>query len=217
MPALPPDVPPPVCDLVYHMLAKTPEERPAGVRAVADRADMLRDALAMSESAAPGYPGETRADLPAAATDLLFSGDSPGGPFPRRPLRRRQLVAAGSAAALCAAAVATGLYLTGHFSGKNGGGVGSDTAQHLSTPATTPTHRASQHPRLTPRPSLVVKPSVTVPSPAGNPKPTKSVKPTSSTTISPSASTSTSASSSPTTTNTGSPTATPTNTDTQAS
>jgi len=37
VPALPPDVPPPVSDLVYHMLAKTPEERPANGRVVADR------------------------------------------------------------------------------------------------------------------------------------------------------------------------------------
>jgi serine/threonine protein kinase len=39
VPPLPPDVPPPVSELVYHMLAKTPEERPASMRAVADRAD----------------------------------------------------------------------------------------------------------------------------------------------------------------------------------
>jgi len=207
VPALPPDVPSPVSDLVYHMLAKTPEDRPASVRAVADRADMLRDALTIGESAAPGYPGATRADLPAAATGPLLGGDGPSGPFPRRPRRRRHLVAAGSAAALCAAAVATGLYLTGHFSENTGAGGGGGTAQHLSSPASSPTHRASQHPRPTPRPSLVVKPSVTVPSPVGNPKPTKSVKPTSSPTTSPSASTSTSAGGSPTTTSSGSPTA----------
>jgi serine/threonine-protein kinase len=207
VPALPPDVPSPVSDLVYHMLAKTPEERPASVRAVADRAEMLRDALTIGDSAAPGYPGATRADLPAAATGPLLGGDGPNGPSAHRPRRRRHLVAAGSAAALCAAAVATGLYLTGHFSGNTGAGVGGSTAQHQSPPASSPTHQASQHPRPTPRPSLVVKPSVTVPSPVGNPKPTKSVKPTSSPTTSPSASTSTSAGGSPTTTSSGSPTA----------
>ena len=81
VPPLPPDVPPPVADLVYHMLAKTPPERPASVRAVADRADMLRDALALGESA--GYAAATRADLPAAAT-----GAMPGAAateFPDRP------------------------------------------------------------------------------------------------------------------------------------
>ena len=49
--ALPPDVPPPVADLVYDMLAKTPAERPASARAVADRADMLREALALGDGA----------------------------------------------------------------------------------------------------------------------------------------------------------------------
>ena len=58
VPPLPPDVPQPVSDLVYHMLAKTPEERPASVRVVADRADMLRDALALGESTGSGrIPG----------------------------------------------------------------------------------------------------------------------------------------------------------------
>ncbi len=76
VPALPPDVPPPVSDLVYHMLAKTPEERPANVQVVADRADLLREALALGDSAPTGgypdsYPGPTRADLPAAATGVL--------------------------------------------------------------------------------------------------------------------------------------------------
>ena len=78
VPALPPDVPPAVADLVYHMLAKTPAERPAGARVVADRADMLRDALALGHpvpggglAAGGGLPAAdfapaTRADLPAA-------------------------------------------------------------------------------------------------------------------------------------------------------
>ncbi|MFY9929366.1 MAG: serine/threonine-protein kinase [Streptosporangiaceae bacterium] len=71
VPALPPDVPEPVADLVYHMLAKTPEERPASVQEVADRADMLRDALTLGEAA--GALGATRADLPMAATSTLLS------------------------------------------------------------------------------------------------------------------------------------------------
>jgi hypothetical protein len=56
VPALPPDVPQPVSDLVYHMLAKTPQERPGNVRVVADRADMLRDALALGEPPSPDIP-----------------------------------------------------------------------------------------------------------------------------------------------------------------
>ncbi len=182
VPALPPDVPQPVSDLVYHMLAKTPPERPASVRAVADRADMLRDALAMGEAAEPGYPGATRADLPAAATGALAGAADTGaalaggpGGFggswgPHRAGRRRQLVAAGSTVALCAAAVAAGLYLTGHMSGGQSGKVDGNTAQHLSSPATTPTHQPSERPTLTPTPSLVVKPSTPAPNPSRQPE-----------------------------------------------
>jgi len=210
VPALPPDVPQPVSDLVYHMLAKTPEERPASVRVVADRADMLRDALALGESAKPAeYLGVTRADLPPAATGALIGAEDPGfgrpwGVGTRHASRRRQLVAAGSTAVLCAVAVATGLYLSGHPSGRAGGDAGSNTAQHLSSPSVTPSHHASSHPKPTPSPSLVrVQPS-TSPRPAGNPQPTKSVKPTPSHKASPTASPSASTSSSPSPT--GSPT-----------
>ena len=224
VPALPPDVPQPVSDLVYHMLAKTPAERPASVRVVADRADMVRDALAMGEPAEPGYPGATRADLPAADTSALprrgrsryRAAPWPEGPEgskgpkgPRRSSRRRQLIAAGSTAALCAAAAAAGLYLTGHISGRGSGNADTNTAQHLSSPAATQTHQASQSPRSTPTPSLVVTPSAVVPSPSGNPKAAKSVSPTSSPRSSPPTSPSSSASSSSSATGTGSPSATP--------
>jgi serine/threonine protein kinase len=210
VPALPPDVPQPVSDLVYHMLAKTPEERPASVRVVADRADALRDALALGESAKPAeYLGATRADLPPAATGALIGAEGPGSGRPRgvgarHASRRRQLVAAGSTAVLCAAAVATGLYLSGHLSGRAGGDVNSNTAQHLSSPSVTPSPRTSSPPRPTPSPSLVRVQPPTSPRPAGNPQPTKSVKPTPSHKASPTASPSASASSSP------SPTSSPT-------
>jgi eukaryotic-like serine/threonine-protein kinase len=213
VPALPQDVPQPVSDLVYHMLAKTPAERPASIRVVADRADMLRDALAMSEPAEPGYPGATRADLPAAGTSALPGAGDPGTAPPRGPGgwrysgRRRQLVAAGSTAVLCAAAAAAGLYLTGHISGRGSGDVNTNTAQHLSSPATQ-THQASQSlpSSPTPTPSLTVKPTAEVPSPSGNPKPTKSVKPTTSPRSSPPTSPSSSASGSSTSTVSSTPT-----------
>ena len=99
VPSLPPDVPPPVSDLVYHMLAKTPEERPASVRVVADRADMLRDALALGESThavgyssatrADLYSSATRADLPAAATGVLPVATGHGSGRPRGARSRR--------------------------------------------------------------------------------------------------------------------------------
>src|SRR5205823_31386 len=170
VPDLPPDVPEPVSDLVYHMLAKTPQERPGNVRLVADRADMLRDALALGGAAEPGYPGATRADLPAAVTGALPGAAGTGtGPrgirAPHRASRRRQLAVAGSTAALCAAAAAAGLYLTGQISSRNSGNVDTNTAQHLSSPATTQTLQTSQvsPSSLTPTPSLDVQPSATAP------------------------------------------------------
>jgi eukaryotic-like serine/threonine-protein kinase len=214
VPALPPDVPPPLSELVYHMLAKTPEERPASMRAVADRADVLRGTLALGQTAeTAGYPGTTRSDLPAAPTGALSGREDPqageaGGP--RRSGRRRQLVAVGSTAALCAAAIATGFYLTSHSSATTTGDVRSNTAQHLSSPPVTPTSSSSSPTPTTPTPTPTrprVLPSKT-PSPSGNPKPTKSPKPTRSPTASPSASPSASDSSSPTPTDTSSPTPT---------
>jgi serine/threonine-protein kinase len=222
VPPLPPDVPPPVSDLVYHMLAKTPEERPASMRAVADRADVLRGALALGETAEsaayPGataaYPGATRADLPTTPTGAGSGEDGPGfgeAYGSRRRGRRRQLVAVGSTAVLCAAAIATGLYLTSHNASPATGDVRSNTAQHLSSPPVTPTSPASSpsSPSLSPSPSLArVLPSKT-PRPAGNPKPSKTPKPTKSPTASPTASSSDSTSASPTPTDTSSPTTSP--------
>jgi serine/threonine-protein kinase len=216
VPALPPDVPQPVSDLVYHMLAKTPAERPASVRVVADRADMMRGVLAMGQSAEPGHSAATRGDLPAANTSVLPAAGDPGtvpprglrGPMgPRRSSRRRQLMAAGSTAVLCAAAAAAGLYLTGHMSGRGSGNADTNTAQHLSSPAATQTHHVSHSPAVTPTPtpSLVVRPSAVVPRPTGNPKPTKSVKPTASPKSSPPTSPS-SVSTSPTSTVSSTPT-----------
>ena len=213
VPPLPLDVPPPVSELVYHMLAKTPEERPASMRAVADRADVLRGTLTMSETAAmAGYPGTTRSDLPAA-----FTGPGPGIEGPgdtggsRRAGRRRQLVAIGSTAALCAAAIATGFYLTSHKSSPNTGDVRSNTAQHISTAPVTPTPSASStSPTPTPTVSPVRVPSSVTPSPTRSPKPKKTPRPTKSPPASPSVSPSDSTSSSPTPTDTSSPTPTDT-------
>jgi serine/threonine-protein kinase len=212
VPPLPPDVPPPVSELVYHMLAKTPEERPASMRAVADRADVLRGTLALGETAQmAGYPGTTRSDLPAALTaagpGIAGPGDADG---PRRPGRRRQLVAVGSTAALCAAAIATGIYLTSHTSAANTGNVRSNTAQHISTSPVSPTPSASStSPTPTPSPTLVREAPSATPTSTGSPKPKTSPKPTKSATASPSASPTDSTSSSPTPTDTSSPTTSP--------
>jgi serine/threonine-protein kinase len=203
VPALPPDVPQPVSDLVYHMLAKTPEERPASVRVVADRADVLRDALTLGESPRSAeYPGATRADLPTAATGALVGETGPRtgrsrGAGAGHSNRRRQTVAVGSTAALCALAAVVGLYLSSHSTGQTSGNTGNNTVQHLNSPSATPSQSTvSPHPSPTPSNVVVVHPQTPSPT-VGNPKPTKSVKPTPSHKASPTASPSASRSSSP--------------------
>src|SRR5580658_3567854 len=63
VPALAADLPQPVASLFYGMLAKTPAGRPASAEVVADRADMLRDALFLRGGAPAGdFAGVTRAD-----------------------------------------------------------------------------------------------------------------------------------------------------------
>jgi serine/threonine-protein kinase len=196
IPALPPDVPQPVADLVYDMLAKTPAGRPASARVVADRADMLREALfldggALSAAGRTGeFAGVTRADLPATPTGALRPGDyDPDGyeqgPGSRPPGNRRRWMTAGLTAVLCAAAAATGLYLSGHLHGQTSGYVG-NTVQHLSSSAVPSSASTSQPVTTSPTPSTV-EPS-TAPARSESPKPRKSTKPTSSPKISPSSS-----------------------------
>jgi len=207
VPALPPDVPQPVADLVYDMLAKTPAGRPAGARVVADRADMLREALFLGGGAlaAGGRTGEfagvTRGDLPAAPTGVLRpDGYDPAGYErglrPRPPASRRRWVTAGLTAVLCAAAAATGLYLSGHLHGQTSGDVG-NTVQHLSSSAVPSSPSASQAVTISPTPSTV-EPSSRVPATSVSPKPSKSAKPTTSPKISPSSSSPSSSASSST-------------------
>jgi eukaryotic-like serine/threonine-protein kinase len=206
IPALPPDVPQPVADLVYDMLAKTPAGRPASARVVADRADMLREALfldggALSAAGRTGeFAGVTRADLPATPTGALRPGDyDPDGyeqgPGSRPPGNRRRWMTAGLTAVLCAAAAATGLYLSGHLHGQTSGYVG-NTVQHLSSSAVPSSASTSQPVTTSPTPSTV-EPS-TAPARSESPKPRKSTKPTSSPKISPSSSSPSSSASSST-------------------
>jgi serine/threonine-protein kinase len=233
VPVLPPDVPAPVADLVYHMLAKTPEERPANVRVVADRADMLRDALALGDATQAaayagdrtgGYPGATRADMPAAATGALLgdaaAGFAPGPPgrpggghrAPGTDIRRRWLVPAGATAVLCAAAIAVGLYLSGHIAEQPGRPTG-NTAQHLNSASQSPSPSVSHRLKPSPSPSVVptVQPTRSF-SPVVSSPPVKSATPTQTPThkTSPTASASASASSSPTATSSPTTSSSPT-------
>jgi eukaryotic-like serine/threonine-protein kinase len=207
VPALPPDVPEPVADLVYDMLAKTPAGRPVSARVVADRADMLREALFLGGGAlGPVGPagtsaGVTRADMAAAPTGTLRPDDyDPAGyeqgPGPRPPGNRRRWMTASLTAVLCAAAAATGLYLSGHLHGQTSGNVGNNTVQHLSSSAVPSSASARPSVTTSPVPSTV-EPS-TVPATSVSPKPSKSAKPTSSPKISPSSSSPSSSASSST-------------------
>jgi eukaryotic-like serine/threonine-protein kinase len=217
VPPLPPDVPQPVSDLVYDMLAKNPDQRPASVRVVADRADMLRDALALGGSAAmAGSVRATRADLPAAPTGALRAGDlGPDGTRgpPGAPSRRR-LVTAGLTAALCGLAAAAGLYVSGHLAGPATGDTENNTMQHLSSSASAPSRSTRQSATSSPTPSTVERSSA-APRPTVDPTPTRSATPTTSPKPTRSSSpTATTGSGTPTTTTSSSPTATATPTST---
>jgi serine/threonine-protein kinase len=202
VPPLPPEVPQPVSDLVYDMLAKTADLRPASARVVADRADMLREALALGDSAAAtGFGRAARADLPAAPTGVLPAEDADtagvrsAAPWARR--RRRRLAAAGMTATLCALAAAAGLYVSGHIAGQTSGDAGNKTVQHLSSSALRNSHRTGQHIKSSPHPSTVEQPS-TAPRAVVDPTPAKTVKPTASPKASPSSTSPTASASSST-------------------
>jgi eukaryotic-like serine/threonine-protein kinase len=196
VPALPPDVPQPVADLVYDMLAKTPAGRPASAWVVADRADMLREALfpggaAMRDAPQDGdfagmpFAGATRADLPAAPTGALREDDQDPARFgPQPPGNRRRWMAAGLTATVCALAAATGLYLSGHVHGQTSGDLGNNSIQHLGSSGV-PSRSPSQPGTTSPTPSTVEQRS-TGPGTTARPKPTKTSKPTSSPKNSPS-------------------------------
>jgi eukaryotic-like serine/threonine-protein kinase len=106
VPPLPNDVPRPVADLVYAMLAKEPRDRPESARHVADRADVIREARFRS-----GYSGPTTSDLPVVpnfppATSLdLYQNDAERLPGPRNPVNRTFLFAGIGAAAIGVVAI----------------------------------------------------------------------------------------------------------------
>jgi len=220
VPPLPPDVPPPVADLVYDMLAKTPDRRPAGVRVVADRAEMLRDALALGGLPGSAAPlGLTRGDVPAARTSYLTDGEGldPGraGAGDRRPAgNSRRIVLASLTATLCALAAAAGLYLSGHLGNHAGRDTGNTVGQ-ISSPTLTPSQVTSSTSTPSASPSTVVQQPTTLPPTTGSPRPTRTTKPTPSPTPSPtSASPTPTPTPTPTTTPTTTPTPTPTTTTT---
>jgi serine/threonine-protein kinase len=101
VPPLPADVPRPVADLVYAMLAKNPEDRPESARHVADRAEVIREARNRT-----GYAGPSTADLPVVpnfpppTSNDLYQIDAERMVEPRRPQSRNLLIAGIGAAAI---------------------------------------------------------------------------------------------------------------------
>ena len=104
VPPLPPDVPRPVADLVYAMLAKTPDGRPETAQHVADRAEVIREARSRS-GLRPGRSPPTcrwcRTFRPPDGNDFyndgndFYNGEPAWSPDPRP--RRRALLFAGPA------------------------------------------------------------------------------------------------------------------------
>jgi serine/threonine-protein kinase len=106
VPPLPNDVPRPVADLVYAMLAKEPADRPESARHVADRAEVIREARNRG-----GYNGPSTSDLPVVpnyppATSLdLYQNDAQRMPGPRGNGSRTFLFAGIGAAAIGVVAI----------------------------------------------------------------------------------------------------------------
>ncbi|HEX4089235.1 MAG TPA: protein kinase [Trebonia sp.] len=107
VPPLPPDVPRPVADLVYAMLAKAPDGRPETAQHVADRAEVIREARGRS-----GTSGPITSDLPVVPNfpppdgndfynngNDFYNGEPAWSPAPSP--RRRALVLAGAGLAAC--------------------------------------------------------------------------------------------------------------------
>jgi serine/threonine protein kinase len=134
VPPLPDDVPRPVADLVYAMLAKNPEDRPESARHVADRAEVIREARNRT-----GYTGPVTSDLPvvpnfppATSLDMYQNGPGPG-PATRGPGNRTFLFAGIGAAAIGVVAIIAVL-ISSNSNQSAGGG----------TQTTAPTQTASQ-------------------------------------------------------------------------
>jgi serine/threonine protein kinase len=146
VPPLPADVPRPIADLVYAMLAKNAEDRPESARHVADRAEVIREARNRS-----GYAGPSTADLPVVpnfpppTSNDLYQIDAGQRPGPARPGSRNILFAGIGAAAIGVIAIIAVLISS------NGS---SPTSQTGST--TAPTQTLPQAgPKPSPSPTLI--------------------------------------------------------------
>jgi serine/threonine protein kinase len=225
VPPLPLDVPRPVADLVYAMLAKAPDGRPETAQHVADRADVIREARSRSGHTSgpitanlpvvPNFPPPDGNDFYNNGNDF-YNGEPAWSPDPRP--RRRTLALAGAGLAACGIIAIIVLLLTSSTTptstitgngvhtkspGQSSGGTG--TFSTASLPAS-PAGAYSPGTNLGTAPEY---PSATRP-PSPTTSARKSPKPTHSPSKSPSSSASaTTSSASPTDTATGSEPASP--------
>jgi len=127
VPPLPPDVPRQIADLVYAMLAKTPDGRPESAMHVADRAEVIRDARQQS-----GLSGPVTASLPVVPnfpTTVDHYYQEPDAERSRGYGRnRRTLWLAGGGVAVCAIIAVIAVLLS------SGGPTGAVTTGSSSSP-----------------------------------------------------------------------------------
>jgi eukaryotic-like serine/threonine-protein kinase len=113
VPPLPPDVPRPVADLVFAMLAKTPDGRPETARHLADRAEVVLQARRHS-----GYAGPVTAEIPVVPNYPTgpggdYYGDDQERMRGYRRLTPRNLIIAGVGLAACGVAAIIAVLLAG--------------------------------------------------------------------------------------------------------
>jgi eukaryotic-like serine/threonine-protein kinase len=144
VPPLPNDVPRPIADLVYAMLAKNPEERPESARHVADRAEVIREARNRN-----GYNGPVTSDLPVVpnfppATSLdLYQNDAQRMPRPRGNGSRTFLFAGIGAAAIGIVAIIAVLISN---TGNNSANLGTSTTAPTQTSSQSTAHKTGASP-----------------------------------------------------------------------
>jgi len=147
VPPLPNDVPRPVADLVYAMLAKNPGDRPDTARHVADRAGVIRDARSRS-----GYEGPATSDLPVVpnfppATSMdLYQGAPERLPVPRSPGNRNFLIAGIGAAGVGVVAIFAVLISNNSTSSLHLGGNTTMPTQSQSASHKTVAHKSATQP-----------------------------------------------------------------------
>ena len=209
VPPLPGDVPRPVADLVYQMLAKNPQDRPETARHVADRADVVRDARHRN-----GYNGPVTADLPVVpnyppTTADFYQTVAERGPAPRGG--SRGILYAGIGAAAIGVIAIVAMLLSANHGPTSVIGNNDIT---IRPPSPTQPHKASVSatPRATTASSVPTRVNLGSTSPKASPSASKSPHPTTSRSITPT----TTATGSGTPTGTGTPTGSGGPTDTGA-